>query len=121
FAEPRCRVYKPVAVRSTRRSAFHRHAATSAKGQVSHDADRLASTRARRAAAARALSPRGPPPRCRSTFHQAPDRQTPNAAARNCRSTLSTRPELVGDNSQKVLVITKLAAVPAPSTLAITV
>ena len=38
---------------SERRSALRGHAAASTDGHVSHDADRLASTRARRAAAAR--------------------------------------------------------------------
>src|SRR5207253_1910504 len=40
-------------VRSERRSALHGHAAASTDGHFSYDADRLASTRVRRAAAAR--------------------------------------------------------------------
>jgi hypothetical protein len=44
---------------SERRSALHGHAAASTDGHVSHDADRFASTRLRRAAAAREVRSAG--------------------------------------------------------------
>ena len=49
----------PGAPWSERRSALHGHAAASTDGHVAHDADRLASTRVRRAAAARDLRSAG--------------------------------------------------------------
>jgi hypothetical protein len=54
FSRPRLQTHGPVASpQSERRSALRGHAAASTDGHLSHDADRFASTRVRRAAAAR--------------------------------------------------------------------
>jgi hypothetical protein len=81
--EWRRRVYKSLAVRSNRPSAFHHHWARRLKGRSRLTPIGWLQTRARRAAAARASGLGRPHPRCRITFHQVSVSQTLNAAARD--------------------------------------